>query len=319
MKAFARRAPEVKARSLYQWLDEHRDALALPRRSGGANACVYDPCNSRADPAARAGVRSLASACGFSLEEIAFSGERAACCGFGGHIYPANPKLVEEIIQIRTEASAAEYIAYCANCRDYFRSSGKESRHILEILFGEEADESGGRRGSGPAGQPEGSPGPESRDFEPPGPGSRDFEPPDPGSSSPESRDPGSPGADKTSLSGLSEQRENRRTLKEKFLGKSASPDKPSPGAAVTVDIPRALREKMNRLLLLDEDVADAIAFCETQDRKIFNKGSGSYIGYHRRRTLTIWVEYEMTDEANAALHNVYTHRMEIRDREQTG
>jgi Fe-S oxidoreductase len=270
MKLLRGHAPQVSSRSLYAWLDGHRDAIALPKGLSEERVCVYDPCNSRSDPGAREGVRNLATACGLKLEELEFSGTRAACCGFGGHIYSVNRNLVKEIVQSRTAASEAEYITYCANCRDYFRSVGKESRHILDLLFAN-GTEARARDGS----------------------------------------------AEDVCLPDLTERRENRRALKERLLGKAASARRRD--ATMRVDIPREMREKMDRLLLLEEDVIDTIAFCESENRKLLNNENGHYIGYRKNRVITVWVEYEMTGEAEAVLRNVYTHRMEIKDGERIG
>jgi hypothetical protein len=210
---------------------------------------------------------------------------------------------VEEIIRARTAASDAEYITYCANCREFFRSAGKASRHILEILFAGGVDNRCNANYGGGANSASGASGAYDAGRAKDASRANDAD-----------RAKDADGTVKTcppNLPDLSRHRENRRMLKSKFLGESRTPRTPPP---VGVKIPPAMKEKMARLLLLDEDVTNVISFCEGQGRKLLDEKSGHYIGYLKIRVLTIWVEYEMADEANAVLHNVYTHRMEIKD-----
>jgi hypothetical protein len=49
-----------------------------------------------------------------------------------------DPQLFDEITGNRAKASDKPYIVYCANCREVFAARGKESRHILDVYFGNE-------------------------------------------------------------------------------------------------------------------------------------------------------------------------------------
>ena len=122
--------PEIPHVSLYELL---ADADNLAPRQVFPEAAVFDPCASRNDGGMQAGVRKLAIQAGVMLEELS---ERNRCCGHGGHIRVANPKLLDEIVRHRTEASAKPYIVYCANCREIFAERGKECAHILDMVFG---------------------------------------------------------------------------------------------------------------------------------------------------------------------------------------
>ena len=138
-KTFEKYLPEAKGILVYEWMARQKD-LPAAEKDHGRRACVYDPCNCRNDAAGRSAVRQLARTAGYEIAEIAAGGEEAACCGFGGQIYSANPGLMEKILLERVSASELPYITYCANCRDLFLSKGKGSRHILEILFAPETD-----------------------------------------------------------------------------------------------------------------------------------------------------------------------------------
>ncbi len=115
------------------------DILAkLPAKETGAacDAAVFDPCAASEDETAREGVRELAKRAGIRVHELSGHGERARCCGFGGHIQAANPELFDEITEARASESDLPYVTYCANCRETFASRGKQAMHILDLVYG---------------------------------------------------------------------------------------------------------------------------------------------------------------------------------------
>jgi len=137
---FQRHMPEIPGTSLYTLLLE----VGLPRlgEMGGREvvpereACVFDPCSSRYDPLMQSSVREIARRAGITLAELPYSGEKAQCCGWGGHIAAANSKLLKRIVRNRTSAHSLPYITYCANCQEVFTRGGKRARHILDIVLG---------------------------------------------------------------------------------------------------------------------------------------------------------------------------------------
>ena len=141
MKTFNNRHPEIEGKLIYEWLLESDIEInhdCITEATKPIKACVYDPCSSRYDSVGQNAVRKLAEKYGYELEEIDSGKHEAACCGFGGHIYSANPELYGKIVNERISDSKNSYITYCANCRDAFILAGKESRHILEVLFAED-------------------------------------------------------------------------------------------------------------------------------------------------------------------------------------
>lgn len=130
-KTLGRYFPESETLSLYEVL------AGLWSQNVGAldEVVVYDSCSSRDVPAMSRGVRDLAGRAGLRWREV--EGETPRCCGYGGNIYSANPKLVDAIVAKRIEVygEEAEYLCYCANCRDTFARAGRSSRHILDYLF----------------------------------------------------------------------------------------------------------------------------------------------------------------------------------------
>lgn len=127
-----KKLPGTRILSLYSVL------ASLPGESGEGkcNAAVFDPCAASEDAAARDGVRVLAQRAGIEVRELSGHGERARCCGFGGHIQVANPALFAEVAQNRAFESDLPYVTYCANCRETFAAQGKQAMHILDALYG---------------------------------------------------------------------------------------------------------------------------------------------------------------------------------------
>ena len=97
---------------------------------------VFDPCAARNETKMKDAVRQLAKNAGFKLEPLPENDALAHCCGFGGQPGIANPAYAEFVTKKRIAESDNPYIAYCINCRDSFLEAGKESVHILDLLFG---------------------------------------------------------------------------------------------------------------------------------------------------------------------------------------
>lgn len=122
--------PEIKRVSLYELLAQQHGAV--PEHVFDS-ASVFDPCSARGLPATAKAVRTLASMSGATLFKLP---EENRCCGYGGHIYPANPGLFDTVTAARAGMGEHPYIVYCANCREIFLSRGKENAHILDVVFG---------------------------------------------------------------------------------------------------------------------------------------------------------------------------------------
>ena len=119
----------AEIRSLYEVLcREDAPVSPLP----WAEADVFDPCSARRDDAVRRAVRTLAERAGCAAGSV----PGGKCCGYGGHMRLADPKLYGEITEHRAASSDKPYLVYCANCLEVFRSRGKDSVHILDAVFG---------------------------------------------------------------------------------------------------------------------------------------------------------------------------------------
>lgn len=140
---FQRHMPGIPGTSLYALLldvglpqlEATEGREVVPERE----ACVFDPCSSRDDPSMQSSVREIARRAGITLTELPYSGEKAQCCGWGGHIAAANSKMLKRIVRNRISAHALPYITYCANCQEVFTRGGKRAWHILDLVLGLEA------------------------------------------------------------------------------------------------------------------------------------------------------------------------------------
>jgi hypothetical protein len=117
------------------------EQIGLPEGAKGMErpAALHDSCGARGDAHTQQIIRDLAEKLGVTLVETEYSGDRSPCCGYGGLTAYANPEVATEITKKALERSDAPYISYCMACRDRFARQGRESRHILELIYGTDA------------------------------------------------------------------------------------------------------------------------------------------------------------------------------------
>ncbi len=115
--------------------------IGLP--SGGKKpertAALHDSCGARGDPQTQNAIRELAARLGCELVDTPYSGDRSPCCGYGGLTAYTNREVAAEMTEKCLERSDAPYISYCMACRDRFARQGRESLHILELIYGTDA------------------------------------------------------------------------------------------------------------------------------------------------------------------------------------
>ena len=117
------------------------EQIGLPEGTKRINrpAALHDSCGARGDVHTQQTIRDLASRLGVRIVETEYSGDRSPCCGYGGLTAYANPEVAREITRKALERTDAPYISYCMACRDRFAREGRESRHILELIYGTDA------------------------------------------------------------------------------------------------------------------------------------------------------------------------------------
>ncbi|UUV17750.1 (Fe-S)-binding protein [Fusobacteria bacterium ZRK30] len=139
-EVFRKNSPNQRVRSLWEVLPE----LGLPEHAKGIGKDsdvifgIHDSCPTRYNKKIQDGIRWILAQMEYETEEPLHTREDTRCCGFGGMVGPANPKMTHTIRNKR----AAEYntdhiVSYCAACRGAMESAGKDSVHILDLIFGE--------------------------------------------------------------------------------------------------------------------------------------------------------------------------------------
>lgn len=131
LKMFRDHLPALNVVSVWTVLAVH----AVRPVIGPAPLALSDPCTSRHDAETRNAVRALLQSAGQPLADLPMSGELTECCGFGGLMDNANPALARKVAQTRVAQSDADFLTYCAMCREQLAKTGKPVLHILDLLF----------------------------------------------------------------------------------------------------------------------------------------------------------------------------------------
>jgi Fe-S oxidoreductase len=95
---------------------------------------IHDPCSTRGVKEVEQSARTLLSELGISTVELNSPG-LTTCCGYGGLVQFVNPKLADKTVDRRAKQSDADFVTYCAMCRDRFAHQGKRALHILDLVF----------------------------------------------------------------------------------------------------------------------------------------------------------------------------------------
>jgi Fe-S oxidoreductase len=137
---FKENSPNQKIKSLWEILPE----LGLPEHAKGIGKDsdvifgIHDSCPTRYNKEIQNGVRWILEQMEYKIEEPLHTKENTRCCGFGGMVMPANPKAAHAIINKRAAEYNTEHIvSYCAACRESMETTGKDSVHILDLIFGD--------------------------------------------------------------------------------------------------------------------------------------------------------------------------------------
>ena len=98
---------------------------------------IHDPCSARMDQRLCQGVRWLLGELGYRYVESEYRGEHTLCCGFGGQVRPAEPRMAERVMARRLETLGNYPVATCcATCRSAFAQAHVPAWHLLDLLWG---------------------------------------------------------------------------------------------------------------------------------------------------------------------------------------
>ncbi len=97
---------------------------------------LHDACGARGDAKTQESIRRLAAKLGCEIRDTPYSGDRSPCCGYGGLTQYTNREVAKEMAESCLERSPLPYLSYCMACRDRFAREGRESLHLLELVYG---------------------------------------------------------------------------------------------------------------------------------------------------------------------------------------
>ncbi len=127
--------PEADLISLWQVLASHELPAGLPTLQDATALAVHDPCTTRGESKIHACVRQLLMRLHQPIEELKRDPNFTECCGFGGLMQNANPILAGTVARQLADQSPADYLTYCAMCRDNLAAVGKRTIHLLDLIF----------------------------------------------------------------------------------------------------------------------------------------------------------------------------------------
>jgi len=118
------------------------EEIGLPEKAGRADKpiAIHDACGARGDHETQDSIRRIAESLGCRVEDTEYSGDKSPCCGYGGLTQYTNREVAKKMTDKCLERSELPYLSYCMACRDRFAREGRESMHLLELVYGTSAD-----------------------------------------------------------------------------------------------------------------------------------------------------------------------------------
>ncbi len=133
IKTLREHLPQIPIEPLWPYVDGPLSSAAVPS-SAGRKLAIHDPCSTRGMSEVEGSARQLLLRLGVDLQELNAPG-LTTCCGYGGLVLFANPSIAQKTVSRRAAQSDADYVTYCAMCRDRFAHEGKRATHILDLVF----------------------------------------------------------------------------------------------------------------------------------------------------------------------------------------
>ena len=135
-KTLKEHLPHIPVEPLWPHLSFSQLPRPLPEPASRRLA-IHDPCSTRGVGAVEGSARALLDELGITTVELNDPGQ-TTCCGYGGLQLFAHPALSEKTAARRAAQNDADFVTYCAMCRDRFAHQGKRAIHILDLVFAEQ-------------------------------------------------------------------------------------------------------------------------------------------------------------------------------------
>lgn len=125
-----------------QGIWEVLENIGLPEKAQRTEKpiAIHDACGARGDAKTQESIRRIAESLGCKVEDTPYSGDQSPCCGYGGLTQFTNREVAKKMTDKCLERSDLPYLSYCMACRDRFAREGRESMHLLELVYGTSAD-----------------------------------------------------------------------------------------------------------------------------------------------------------------------------------
>jgi len=119
------------------------EEIGLPQKAHRLDKpiAIHDACGARGDAATQASIRRIAESLGCQVAATEYEGDKSPCCGYGGLTQFTNREVAKKMTEKCLERSDLPYLSYCMACRDRFAREGRESMHLLELVYGTSADQ----------------------------------------------------------------------------------------------------------------------------------------------------------------------------------
>jgi Fe-S oxidoreductase len=112
----------------------------------------------------------------------------------------------------------------------------------------------------------------------------------------------------------VSERQSNRLLLKNQILGQFWNEEIPMEKPMAELQISSEIKEKLNKSMILESDLAAVIENNEKTGRKIFDPEKNTFTGSHQIGNMTYWVEYRVINDDVIEVINGYCHRMRVEE-----
>jgi len=145
VRTFRKHLPWMEVVSLWEVLASAPVRFAQRR----GKIAIHDPCTARHETRIQDSVRALLERLGCSVEELSLSRTETECCGYGGLVSTANPSLAKAVAVKRAGLSRADFVTYCAMCRNAYAAAGKRVMHLLDLLLGGCGEDPAARKACG--------------------------------------------------------------------------------------------------------------------------------------------------------------------------
>lgn len=97
---------------------------------------IHDPCSSRKIGKMHNSIRKILDDLGIKFYEVERNKNNSICCGSGGMVNVVQNEVAKkQISKIQKEYVIDKIITYSQNCAEAIRDGGKESYHLLDLIF----------------------------------------------------------------------------------------------------------------------------------------------------------------------------------------